>query len=83
MYHSGRSSSYRNCNGIQLKRCLHHEQSQRLLLLPKATGPMVSARDRSAFNNKKYKLSQTASIYIPHHDFHLSIIDYSDVSRIQ
>ena len=83
MYHSGRSSSYRNCNGIQLKRCLHHEQSQRLLLLPKATGPMVPARDRSTFNNKKYKLSQTTSIYIPHHDFHLSAIDCSDVSRVQ
>jgi hypothetical protein len=83
MYHSGRSSSYRNSNGIQLKRCLHHEQSQRLLLLPKATGPMVPARDRSAFSSKKYKLSQTTSIYIPHHDFHLSVIDCSDVSRIQ
>jgi hypothetical protein len=83
MCHSGRSSSYRNCNGIQLKRCLYHEQSQRLLLLPKATGPMVPARDRSTFNNKKYKLSQITSIYIPRHDFHLSAIDYSDVSRIQ
>ena len=83
MYHSGPSSSYRNCNGIQLKRCLHHEQSQRLLLLPKAAGPMVPARDRSTCNNKKYKLSQTTSIYIPHYGFHLSAVDCSDVSRVQ
>jgi hypothetical protein len=83
MYHSGRSSSYRDCNGIQLKRCLHDEQSQRLLLLPKATGSMVSARDRSSFDNKKHKLPQTTSIYIPHHDFHFFAIDCSYVSRIQ
>jgi hypothetical protein len=83
MYHSGHFNSYRNCNGIQLKRSLHHEQSQRLLLLPKATGHMVPFRDRSAFNNKKYKLPQTTSIYIPHHDFYLSAIDCSDVSRVQ
>ncbi len=83
MYHGGRSGSNRDCNGIQLKRCIHHEQSQRLLLFPEATGLMVSAGNRSTFDNKKYKLSQVTSVYVPHHDFHFSVIDYSDVSRIQ
>jgi hypothetical protein len=83
MYHGGCFGSHRNCNGFQLKRCLHHEQSQRLLLLPEAASPMVPARDESAFDNKKYKLSQVASVYVPHHDFHLSTIDCSDVSRVQ
>ncbi len=83
MHHGSRSGSHRNCNGIQLKRCLHHEQSQRLLLLPEATGPMVSARNGSAFNNKKYKLPQVASADVPHHDFHFFAIDCSDVSRVQ
>jgi hypothetical protein len=83
MYHGSRSGSNRNCNGIQLKRCLHHEQSQRLLLLPEATGLMVSARNGSTFNNKKYKLPQVASAYVPHHGFHFSVIDCSDVSRVQ
>ena len=83
MHHGSRSGSYRNCNGIQLKRCIHHEQSQRLLLLPEATGLMVSDRNRSAFNNKKYKLPQVASVYVPHHDFHFSTTDCSDVSRVQ
>jgi hypothetical protein len=44
---------------------------------------MEPTRDRSAFNSKKYKLPKTTSIYIPHHDFHLSVIDCSYVSRIQ
>jgi hypothetical protein len=83
MYHGGRSGSYRNCNGIQLKRCIHHEQSQRLLLLPEATGPMVPAGNRSAFNNKKHKLPQVAPVDVPHHDFHFFAIDCSDVSRVQ
>jgi len=83
MHHGGCSRSHRNCNGIQLKRCIHHEQSQRLLLLPEATGPMVPAGNRSAFNNKKYKLSQVTSVDVPHHDFHFSAIDCSDVSRVQ
>jgi hypothetical protein len=83
MYHGSRSGSHRNCNGIQLKRCLHHEQSQRLLLFPKAAGLMVSTRNGSAFNNEKYKLPQVASVYVPHHDLHFSTIDCSDVSRVQ
>ncbi len=83
VHHGSRSGSHRNCNGIQLKRCIHHEQSQRLLLLPEATGPMVLAGNRSAFDNKKYKLPQVASVYIPHYDFHFSAIDCSDVSRVQ
>jgi hypothetical protein len=83
MHHGSRSGSYRNCNGIQLKRCLHHEQSQRFLLFPEAAGPMVPAGNGSAFNNKKHKLPQVASVYVPHHDLHLSTIDCSDVSRVQ
>jgi hypothetical protein len=83
MHHGSRSGSYRNCNGIQLKCCLYHEQSQRLLLFPEAAGPMVSARNGSAFNNKKHKLPQVASVCVPHHDLHFFTIDYSDVSRIQ
>ncbi len=83
MYHGGRSGSNRDCNGIQLKRCLHHEQSQRLLLLPEATGPMVPAGNRSTFDNKKYKLSQVTSVYVSHHDFYLSAINCGDVPRIQ
>lgn len=83
MYHGSCPGSHRSCNGIQLKRCLHHEQSQRLLLLPEETGPMVPAGNGSAFNNKKFKLPQVASVYVPHHDFHLSAIDCDDVSRVQ
>ncbi|MGK0178432.1 MAG: hypothetical protein ACI8PD_000218 [Nitrospinales bacterium] len=83
LHHGGCSGSHRNCNGVQLKRCLHHEQSQRFLLLPKATGPMVPAGDGFAFNNKKHQLPQVASVYVPHHDSHLSAIDCSDVSRVQ
>ena len=83
LHHGGRSSSHRNCNGIQLKRCLHHKQSQRFLLLPKATAPMVPAGNGSTFINKKYQLPQVAPVYLPHHDFNLSAIDCSDVSRVQ
>ena len=83
MHHGSRSGSHRNRNGIQLKRCLHHEQPQRLLLLPEATGLMVPAGNGSAFNNKKHKLPQAASIYVPHYDFQLSAINTSDVSRVQ
>jgi len=83
MHHGGPSGSHRNCNGIQLKRCLHHEQSQRFLLFPEETSPMVSAGNGSAFNNKKYKLPQAASVYVPHHGFHFPVIDCSDVSRVQ
>ena len=83
MHHGSSSGSHRNRNGIQLKRCLHHEQPQRLLLLPEATGLMVPAGNGSAFNNKKHKLPQAASIYVPHYDFQLSAINTSDVSRVQ
>ena len=83
MHHGSSSGSHRNRNGIQLKRCLHHEQPQRLLLLPEATGLMVPAGNGSAFNNKKHKLPQAASIYVPHYDFHLPAINSSDVSRVQ
>lgn len=83
MYYRGRSGSNRDCNGIQLKRCLHREQSQRLLLLPQTAGFVVPVGNRSAFNYKKYKLPQAASVYVPHHDHHFPAIDRSDVSRVQ
>ena len=49
MHHGSRSGSNRNRNGIQLKRCLHHEQPQRLLLLPEAAGLMVPSGNGSCF----------------------------------
>ncbi len=81
--HRSYSGSNRNCDGIQLKRCLHSKRSQRFLLLPETTGPMVSAGRRSTFNHEKLGLPQAPPVHLSHNDFHISIIDHSNVSRIQ
>ena len=83
MYYRSYFSSHWNRNGIQLKRRIHGKGAQRLLLLSETASFMVCSGNGTAFNCKEYRLSQTASIHLPHHDIHIPVIDHSNVSRIQ
>ena len=81
---SGHSGSHRHCNGVQLKCCLYDaRRTQRLLLLPEATGPMVPAGNRAALNNKKFGLPQTSPVYLSDNGLHFPFVDCGDVSRVQ
>jgi len=81
--HRSYSGSNRDCDGIQFKRCIHSKRSQRFLLLPETTGSMVSAWCGSAFNHEKFGLPQAPPVHLSNNDNYLSIIDHSNVPRIQ
>ena len=75
------SGAHRHRNGLQLKCSIY--RTKRFLLLSKTTGLMVSPRNRSTLNYKKFGLPQAPPVHIPDHDLYFSIVGCGDVSRVQ
>ena len=82
-HHRSCSSSGRYRYGIQFQRSVCPGKIQRLLLLPKASGRLVSFRNRSFARHKKPGLSQITPAHLPHHGSDISSFACSHVSGSQ
>jgi hypothetical protein len=82
-HHRSRSGSGGYRNGFQFQRRVCHGKIQRLLLLPQASGSLVSFGNRGSVRHQKPGLPQIAPAHLPHHGDDFSAFACSHVSRSQ